>query len=200
MESPAGTVFFSPRCKKSANNSQKYAPAAVFSSDFATYGRISRRTTRIFRSAAEFHAEFRPPTRPIPAKAGISAAAKRREIVPPSATVYAFGAEIPAFAGMELKRFRLSPEWRHFLFLRTIPNSVVSRNIKKPPFRRKPESHFCVRRREAAGKFAPSARRFLPSQEWDGGGNRAAAGARIYVSAKRTMCSDGAGVLRHDTA
>ncbi|MGI9296890.1 MAG: hypothetical protein ACR2QC_03215 [Gammaproteobacteria bacterium] len=23
-------------------------------------------------------------------------------------------AEIPAFAGMELKRFRLSPEWRHF--------------------------------------------------------------------------------------
>ncbi|MGI9297161.1 MAG: hypothetical protein ACR2QC_04595 [Gammaproteobacteria bacterium] len=39
-------------------------------------------------------------------------------------------AEIPAFAGMGLKRFRLSPEWRHFLVLRTIPNSTVSENIK----------------------------------------------------------------------
>ncbi|MGI9296454.1 MAG: hypothetical protein ACR2QC_00980, partial [Gammaproteobacteria bacterium] len=64
--------------------------------------------------------------RPIPAKAGISAAAKRREIVPPSATVCAYGEEIPAFAGMELKRFRLSPEWR-----------ILIKRLKVPPFRRK---------------------------------------------------------------
>ncbi|MGI9297959.1 MAG: hypothetical protein ACR2QC_08680 [Gammaproteobacteria bacterium] len=32
---------------------------------------------------------------------------------------------------MELKRFRLSPEWRCFLSLRTIPNLAVSENIKK---------------------------------------------------------------------
>ncbi|MGI9297386.1 MAG: hypothetical protein ACR2QC_05730 [Gammaproteobacteria bacterium] len=49
--------------------------------------------------------DFRPPHSPIPAKAGISAAAKRRVIV------NAFGDEIPAFAGMELKRFR-SPRSR----------------------------------------------------------------------------------------
>ncbi|MGI9296377.1 MAG: hypothetical protein ACR2QC_00585 [Gammaproteobacteria bacterium] len=53
---------------------------------------------------------------------------------PPSAN------EIPAFAGMGLKRFRLSPEWRYFLFLRTMLNLAVSENIKNPPFRRKPES------------------------------------------------------------
>ncbi|MGI9298525.1 MAG: hypothetical protein ACR2QC_11610 [Gammaproteobacteria bacterium] len=65
----------------------------------------------------------------------------------PSAKVCAFGEEIPAFAGMGFffalrakKRFRLSPEWRCFLSLRTIPNLAVSENIKKPPFRRKPES------------------------------------------------------------
>ncbi|MGI9296840.1 MAG: hypothetical protein ACR2QC_02950 [Gammaproteobacteria bacterium] len=45
-------------------------------------------------------AKSKEKARPIPAKAGISAAAKRREIVPPSATVCAFGEEIPAFAGM----------------------------------------------------------------------------------------------------
>ncbi|MGI9296952.1 MAG: hypothetical protein ACR2QC_03535 [Gammaproteobacteria bacterium] len=45
---------------------------------------------------------------------------------------------------MELKRFRLSPEWRYFLSLRTIPNLAVSENIKIPPFRRKPESLSCV--------------------------------------------------------
>ncbi|MGI9298119.1 MAG: hypothetical protein ACR2QC_09505 [Gammaproteobacteria bacterium] len=44
-------------------------------------------------------------------------------------TICAFGAEIPAFAGMGM-RFRLSPEWRHFLSLRTIPNLAVSENIK----------------------------------------------------------------------
>ncbi|MGI9298530.1 MAG: hypothetical protein ACR2QC_11635, partial [Gammaproteobacteria bacterium] len=56
-------------------------------------------------------------------------------------------AEIPAFAGMGFffalrakKRFRLSPEWRHFLSLRTILNLAVSKNIKISPFRRKPES------------------------------------------------------------
>ncbi|MGI9298267.1 MAG: hypothetical protein ACR2QC_10255 [Gammaproteobacteria bacterium] len=44
----------------------------------------------------------------------------------PSATVCAFGEEIPAFAGMELKRFRLSPEWR-----------ILIKRLKVPPFRRK---------------------------------------------------------------
>ncbi|MGI9296589.1 MAG: hypothetical protein ACR2QC_01665 [Gammaproteobacteria bacterium] len=47
------------------------------------------------------------------------------------------------------RRFRLSPEWRCFLSLRTIPNSAVSENIK-PPFRRKPES-LCVSANKGGG-------------------------------------------------
>ncbi|MGI9296969.1 MAG: hypothetical protein ACR2QC_03625 [Gammaproteobacteria bacterium] len=43
-------------------------------------------------------------------------------------TICAFGAEIPAFAGMGM-RFRLSPEWR-----------ILIKGLKVPPFRRKRES------------------------------------------------------------
>ncbi|MGI9298186.1 MAG: hypothetical protein ACR2QC_09850 [Gammaproteobacteria bacterium] len=77
-------------------------------------------------------------------------------------------------------RFRLSPEWCIFIFSDTAKFGIVRKNKKNPPFRRKPESLFHsgesrnLRRRKAAGnctplQFAPSAWRFLPSQEWDGG-------------------------------
>ncbi|MGI9298258.1 MAG: hypothetical protein ACR2QC_10210 [Gammaproteobacteria bacterium] len=58
---------------------------------------------------------FRLSPRPIPAKAGISAAAKRREIVqlPPSAWRFLPSQEWDGL--FSLKRFRLSPEWRCFL-------------------------------------------------------------------------------------
>ncbi|MGI9296766.1 MAG: hypothetical protein ACR2QC_02565 [Gammaproteobacteria bacterium] len=71
----------------------------------------------------QFFYDFFSPLCPIPAKAGISAAAKRREIC-------AFGAKT--------ERFRLSPEWR-----------ILIKRLKVPPFRRKPESHSPIRRKAA---------------------------------------------------
>ncbi|MGI9298408.1 MAG: hypothetical protein ACR2QC_11010 [Gammaproteobacteria bacterium] len=101
--------------------------------------RISKFFAKFFRG--EFFAEISPfslfsPLRPIPAKAGISAAAKRRVIV----RLYAFGDSLrlsarrflpsqewdgwwewdvgrrreAGFCAYGAKRFRLSPEWRHF--------------------------------------------------------------------------------------
>ncbi|MGI9297897.1 MAG: hypothetical protein ACR2QC_08370 [Gammaproteobacteria bacterium] len=45
-------------------------------------------------------------------------------------TITAFGDEIPAFAGMELKRFRLSPEWRFFIFSDTAKFGIVRKDKK----------------------------------------------------------------------
>ncbi|MGI9298772.1 MAG: hypothetical protein ACR2QC_12870 [Gammaproteobacteria bacterium] len=46
----------------------------------------------------------------------------------------------PAIFAPTARRFRLSPEWR-----------ILIKRLKVPPFLRKPESHSCLRRREAAG-------------------------------------------------
>ncbi|MGI9298041.1 MAG: hypothetical protein ACR2QC_09095 [Gammaproteobacteria bacterium] len=87
-------------------------------------------------------------------------------------------------------RFRLSPEWRILIrrlkvppFRRKPESPRRRREIsRRPPFFIPPSSHSCesrnLRRREAAGnctfvrlrrQFAPSAQRFLLSQEWDEG-------------------------------
>ncbi|MGI9297944.1 MAG: hypothetical protein ACR2QC_08605 [Gammaproteobacteria bacterium] len=45
---------------------------------------------------------------------------------------------------MELKRFRLSPEWRFFYIFGYRQIRHCPQKQKTPPFRRKPESHSCV--------------------------------------------------------
>ncbi|MGI9297687.1 MAG: hypothetical protein ACR2QC_07295 [Gammaproteobacteria bacterium] len=74
----------------------------------------------------------------------------RRRKAAGNCTITAFGEEIPAFAGMgrgerrefagRRMRFRLSPEWRFFLYFWIPPNLVCPQRQKVPPFRRKPES------------------------------------------------------------
>ncbi|MGI9297166.1 MAG: hypothetical protein ACR2QC_04620 [Gammaproteobacteria bacterium] len=105
----------------------------------------------------------------IPAKAGISFAERRIRRL-----------------RVRAKRFRLSPEWRYFLSLRTIPNLAVSENIKNRhsgESRNLLPSHSCEGRnlyaeggncklQELQLPAALRRRRFLPSQEWDGGCRR----------------------------
>ncbi|MGI9296829.1 MAG: hypothetical protein ACR2QC_02895 [Gammaproteobacteria bacterium] len=55
------------------------------------------------------------------------------------------------------RRFRLSPEWRCFLVLRTIPSLAVSENIKKTAIPAKAGISFLLRHRKTAGNCTPSA-------------------------------------------